>query len=84
MAERGEMPRSKVAEYERATKGDIPERVGAKGSGGRSREELMEKRAMKKRAKRKAAKKLEKARMKQRNQSAQASAASPQEASAES
>ncbi len=29
MAERGEISKSKVAEYEKATKGDIPERVKA-------------------------------------------------------
>jgi len=28
MAERGEISKSKVAEYERKTKGDLPERVG--------------------------------------------------------
>lgn len=30
MEERGEIPKSKVEEYERATKGDIPERVEGK------------------------------------------------------
>lgn len=30
MAERGEISKEKVAEYERETKGDIPERVKAK------------------------------------------------------
>lgn len=48
MADRGEMPRSKVEEYERATKGDIPERVKEKEEG----------RELKKEAKRKARKKL--------------------------
>jgi hypothetical protein len=28
MAERGEMPKSKVREYENATRGSLPERVG--------------------------------------------------------
>jgi len=28
MAERGEISKSKVAEYERKTKGDLPERIG--------------------------------------------------------
>ena len=49
MADRGEMPRSKVEEYERATKGDIPERV-------REKKEKVE---LKKEAKRKARKKLD-------------------------
>lgn len=48
MADRGEMPRSKVEEYERATKGDIPERV----------KEKREERELKKAAKRKARGKL--------------------------
>jgi hypothetical protein len=30
MAERGEISKAKVAEYERKTKGDLPERVKAK------------------------------------------------------
>ena len=30
MAERGEISKSKVAEYEKETKGDLPERVKAK------------------------------------------------------
>lgn len=57
MADRGEMSRSKVEEYERATKGDIPERV----RGGKNTERqgnISTKRELKRRAKRKAAEKL--------------------------
>lgn len=65
MADRGEMPRSKVEEYERATKGEIPERVtgnrGSRSEGYKERKNMgqdAERREMKKKAKSKARKKL--------------------------
>jgi len=81
MAGRGEMPRSKVEEYERATKGDIPERVGARNSerseGYERRKDLREeaeKREMKREAKRKARKKLINAERREKRQEARSGA----------
>jgi len=62
MADRGEMPRSKVDEYERASKGDIPERVG------------VEKREMKRKAKKKARKKLMRTEQRETKQEARSGA----------
>lgn len=69
MARRGEMPRSKVEEYERATKGDIPERAGER------------KREMKREAKRKARKKLMRAEQRETKQEARSGAPVPDTAS---
>lgn len=81
MAGRGEMPKSKVEEYERATKGDIPERVGARNSerseGYKRRKDLREeaeRREMKREAKRKARKKLMRAEQRETKQEARSGA----------
>ena len=81
MAGRGEMPKSKVEEYERATKGDIPERVGGRDFK-RSEEyerrkdikQDAEKREMKREAKKKARKKLMRVEQREAKQEARSGA----------
>lgn len=81
MADRGEMPRSKVDEYERASKGDIPERVGDKNTRRSEAQERWfnrrgdkEKEEIKKEAKRKARKKLMRAEQRETKQEARSGA----------